>query len=152
LLTVSLSLRNYANWGVQVCNLTASWRKHRVVRRRFQRLFGVKEVSLEPLVKIVPISQAFAGAGDDDGWSNPLSGLQARLSFARGQALNGIPLIAAYLELRNVANVANGLEVPLNLEAIQFEVVDEQDISLAHASLPKDQAALFDLGVLDVWV
>jgi hypothetical protein len=74
------------------------------------------------------------------------------LSFARGQALNGIPLIAAYLELRNVANVANGLEVPLNLEAIQFEVVDEQDISLAHASLPKDQAALFDLGVLDVWV
>jgi len=27
------------------------------------------------------------------------------------------------LELRNVANVANVMEVPLNLEAIQFEVV-----------------------------
>jgi hypothetical protein len=63
-------------------------------------------------------------ADDDTGWSPPVNGLQARLSLARGQALNGTPLIA-YLELRNVANVANVMEVPLKLEAIQFEVVDD---------------------------
>jgi len=64
---------------------------------------------------------------DDTGWSSPVNGLQARLSLARGQALNGTPLITTYLELRNVANVANVMEVPLNLEVIQFEVVDDQD-------------------------
>jgi hypothetical protein len=123
-------------------------------------------------------------AGNDDtGWSSPINGLRARLSLGRGQALNGTPLITTRLELRNVANVANVMEVPLNLEAIQFEVVDDQDKLLAHTSLPydeltvelgmlrlphdsylcfdishhgagvpKNQAALLDLGVLHVWL
>jgi hypothetical protein len=95
----------------------------------------------------VPVSQPFAGAGDDDGWSKPVGGLQARLSLARGQAQNGTPLITTYLELRNVANVANVMEVPLNLEAIQFEVVDEQDKPLAQASLPYDELTV-ELGML----
>jgi hypothetical protein len=120
---------------------------------------------------------------DDTGWSSTVNGLQARLSLARGQALNGTPLITTYLELRNVANVANVMEVPLNLEAIQFEVVDDQDKLLARTSLPydelsvelgmlrlphdsylrfdithhgagvpKNQAALLDLGLLHVWL
>jgi hypothetical protein len=125
-----------------------------------------------------------ATAGNDDtGWLSPVNGLQARLTLARGQALNGTALITTYLELRNVANVANVMEVPLNLEAIQFEVVDDQDKLLAHTSLPydgltvelgilrlphdsylrfdisrhgagvpKNQAALLDLGVLHVWL
>jgi hypothetical protein len=128
------------------------------------------------------IPRATAG-NDDTGWISPVNALQARLSLARGQALNGTPLIATYLELRNVANVANVMEVPLNLEAIQFEVVDDQDKLLAHTSLPydeltvelgmlrlphdsylrfdishhgagvpKNQAALLDLGVLHVWI
>lgn len=120
---------------------------------------------------------------DDTGWSSPVNGLEARLSLARGQAVNGTRLITTYLELRNVANVANVMEVPLNLETIQFEVVDDQDKLLAHSSLPydeltvelgtlrlphdsylrfdishhgagvpKNQAALLDLGVLRVWL
>jgi len=105
------------------------------------------------------------------------------LSLGRGQALNGTPLITTHRELRNVANVAKVIEVPLNLEGIQFEVVDDQDKLLAHASLPydevtvelgmlrlphdsylcfdishhgagvpKNQAALLDLGIPYVWV
>lgn len=120
---------------------------------------------------------------DDTGWSSRVNGLQARLSLARRQALNGTPLIATYLELRNVANVANVMEVPLNLESLQFEVVDDQgkllsptngpydelsvevgtlrlphdsylrfDISHHGAAIPKNQAALLDLGVLHIWV
>jgi hypothetical protein len=52
---------------------------------------------------------------DDTGWSSTVNGLQARLSVVREQALNGIPLITTYLELRNRANVADVMEVPLNI-------------------------------------
>jgi hypothetical protein len=84
---------------------------------------------------------------DDTGWSSPVNGLQARLSLARGHALNGTPLITTYLELRNVANVANVMEVPLRLEAIRFEVVDDQDKRLTHTSLPYDELSV-ELGML----
>jgi hypothetical protein len=83
----------------------------------------------------------------DTGWSPTVNGLQARLSLARGQALNGTTLIATYLELRNVANVANAMEVPLKLEAIQFEVVDDQDKLVAPTSLPYDEFSV-ELGML----
>ena len=126
--------------------------------------------------------QATTG-NDDTGWSSPVNGLQARLSVARGQALNGTPLITTYLELRNVADVANVMELPFNPEPMRFEVVDEQDKLLAQkgmvydeqsvelgmlrlphdsylrfdishhgAGVPKNQAALLDLGVLHVWL
>ena len=128
------------------------------------------------------LPQATAG-NDDTGWSSPVTGLQARLSLARGRTLNGTALITTYVELRNVADVANVMEVPFNPEAMQFEVVDEQDKLLAHrgiaydeltvelgmlrlphdsclrfdishhgAGVPKNQAALLDLGVPYVWV
>jgi hypothetical protein len=126
--------------------------------------------------------QATTG-NDDTGWSSPVNGLQARLSVARGQALNGTPLITTYLELRNVADVANVMELPFNPEPMRFEVVDEQDKLLAQkgmvydelsvelgmlrlphdsylrfdishhgAGVPKNQAALLDLGIPYVWV
>jgi hypothetical protein len=140
------------------------------------------------LTTVLALSLFFAtpritNGNDDTGWSSPVNGLQARLCLARGQALNGTPLIGTYLELRNVANVANVMEVPLKLEAIQFEVVDDQgklvaptngpfdelavelgmprlphdsllrfNISHHGAGVPKNQAALLDLGVLQVWV
>jgi hypothetical protein len=116
-------------------------------------------------------------ANDDIGWSSPVNGLQARLNFDREQPLNGTPLIATYLELRNV------MEVPFKSELIQFEVVDEQadivaptsspydeftvelgmlrlphdsylrfNISHHGAGVPKNRAALLDLGVLHSWV
>jgi hypothetical protein len=41
----------------------------------------------------VLVTQPFARASDDDSWSKPVNGLQARLSFVRTQSLNGTPLI-----------------------------------------------------------
>jgi hypothetical protein len=67
------------------------------------------------------------GANDDSSWSSSVDGLQARLSFERGKTLNGTPLISTYLELRNVADIGGVMELPLNLDRIQFKVVDEQD-------------------------
>jgi hypothetical protein len=145
---------------------------------------AMKQMFATVLAFLLLSATPLATAGNDDtGWSPPVNGLQARLGLARGQVLNGTLLITTYLELRNVANVANVMEVPLNLEAIQFEVVDDQDKLLAHTSapydeftvelgmlrlphdsylrfdishhgagVPKNQAALLDLGVLNVWV
>jgi hypothetical protein len=76
-----------------------------------------------------------------------VNGLQARLSLARGQALNGTALITTYLELRNVANIANVMKVPLKLDAIQFEVVDDRDKPVAPTSLPYDEFSV-ELGML----
>ena len=144
----------------------------------------MKQMFATVLAFLLLSATPLATAGNDDtGWSSPVNGLQARLNLARGQTLNGTPLIATYLELRNVANVANVMEVPFKLEAIQFEVVDDQgkllppasgpfdevavelgmlrlphdsflrfNISHHGAGVPKNQAALLDLGVLHVWV
>ena len=86
---------------------------------------------------------------DDSGWSSPVNGLQARLSLARGQVFNGTPLMVTYLELRNVASVADVMEVPFNPKAIQFEVVDDRDKLLAPTPSPYDE---LDLGIPYVWV
>jgi hypothetical protein len=87
------------------------------------------------------------GANDDTGWSSPVNGLQARLSLARGQTLNGTHLIATYLELRNVADVANVMELPFNPEPMRFEVVDEQDKLLAQKGMVYDETTV-ELGIL----
>ena len=53
------------------------------------------------LFSVVP---QFTGANDDTGWSLPVNGLEARLSFGKKETINGTPLISTYLELRNVAD------------------------------------------------
>jgi hypothetical protein len=145
----------------------------------------MKLVHVTVLASLLISASPHATGGKDDagGWSSPVNGLQARLSVARGQVLNGTPLITTCLELRNVADVANAMELPFNPEAMRFEVVDEQDKLLAQkgraydeltvelgmlrlphdsyhrfdishhgAGVPKNQAALLDLGVPYVWV
>jgi hypothetical protein len=128
------------------------------------------------------LNPPLTGANDDNSWSSLVNGLQARLSFERGKSLNGTPLISTYLELRNVADIGNVMELPLNLDRIQFEIVDERDrilpqgpnvydevtvevgmlrmphdsylrFNISHhgAGIPKNQAALLDLGVSHVW-
>ena len=87
------------------------------------------------------------GANDDINWSSPVNGLQARLSFARAQSLNGTPLIATYLELRNESDVANVMEVPFKVEALQFEVLDEQNKIVAPTSAAYDEVTVA-LGML----
>jgi hypothetical protein len=67
------------------------------------------------------------GTNDGTGWSLPVNGLEARLSFGKSEKFNGTPLIATYLELRNVADVGNVIELPFNQDSMQFEVVDERN-------------------------
>jgi hypothetical protein len=95
----------------------------------------------------VLVTQPFARASDDGSWSKPVNGLQARLSFARTQSLNGTPLIATYLELRNVSDVANVMEVPFKVEALQFEVIDEQNKIVAPKGAAYDEVTVA-LGML----
>lgn len=93
------------------------------------------------LLFVLP-TQPFARVSDDGSWSKPVNGLQARPSFARTQSLNGTPLIATYLELRNVSDVANVMEVPFKVEALQFEVVDEQNKIVAPTGAAYDEVTI----------
>jgi hypothetical protein len=123
-------------------------------------------------------------AGHDESWSNIDNGLQARLSFApQKEITNGTPILVAYLELRNVSDVGNVMEIPLDRDKVQFSVTDAAgkevavyngpydgsiapfgtlciphdgslrfNIACRGAGIPKDQAALLDLGGRSSWV
>jgi hypothetical protein len=71
--------------------------------------------------------QAFA-PDDNGGWSAIVNGLQARLSFAPGEPVNGKPSISTYLELRRLQHDPHLtiLDVPFSSNRIQFEVVNDQ--------------------------
>lgn len=84
-------------------------------------LYRLLAVSLL-LVITAPLARA---AEADAGWSKVVNGLQGRLSFVKTGGYNGTPSIVTYLELRNVADLANVMEVPLKVEAIAFELHDE---------------------------
>jgi hypothetical protein len=62
-------------------------------------------------------------ADDPDAWSKPVSGLQARLCFARKDKLGGTPIITTYLELRHVSEVADVIELPLDGNDVAFDFV-----------------------------
>jgi hypothetical protein len=81
-------------------------------------------------------------------WSEPVNGLQARLSFVRKEAVNGTPIIAAYLELKNVSDVGNVMEVPLDPEKIHFTVTDAVGKEVKPANGPYDGISVDDLGAL----
>ena len=150
---------------------------------KITRRFGaILLIVIAPLIAFSVVPQLTA-AGDETGWSLPMNGLQARLSFAKKESLNGTPLVATYLELRNVAEVVSAIEFPIDLGTTQFEVLDEQNkklpqgpvaydevtpasfeslrmphdsylhfnISHRGAGIPKNQAALLDLGASYVW-
>jgi hypothetical protein len=88
-----------------------------------------------------------ADAEDDDSWSKAVNGLQARLGFASKETLNGTPIITTYLELRNVSEVANVMEIPLDLEEIEFTVTDASGKEVRPSNGPFDGTSV-ELGVL----
>ena len=63
-------------------------------------------------------------ASVDDGWSKTVNGLQARLRFVRTEGWNGTPFLRTYLEFQN-AGV--WFDVPFKPEAVEYEVVDDQN-------------------------
>jgi hypothetical protein len=67
-----------------------------------------------------------AAHGDAQGeWSEPVGPLQGRLVLVRDQVSNGTPIIAAYLDLRNVAGGDNTVEFPLDRATMTWTVVDD---------------------------
>jgi len=115
---------------------------------RFGRASSMKLVLATAIASLFVSAFPHATTGNDDaGWSSPVNGLQARLRVVRGQPLNGTPVITTYLELRNVADVANVMELPFNPEAMRFEVVDEQDKPLARNGTAYDELTV-ELGIL----
>jgi hypothetical protein len=62
---------------------------------------------------------------DDTGpWSDPVRGLQARVTVVQKAKSNGTRSLVAYLELRNVSSSAHPLKVRCGEGHVRFELVD----------------------------
>lgn len=115
---------------------------------KISRRFGaILLIVIAPFIAFSVVPQLTA-ANDETGWSLPVNGLQARLRFAKEESLNGTPLIATYLELRNVAKVVDAIEFPIDLDTTQFEVFDEQNKRLPQGPLAYDEVTPASLGSL----
>jgi hypothetical protein len=60
---------------------------------------------------------------DDESWSKPENGLQARLVLVQRPKLNGTRQLHPYLELRNVSDIAYPLKVRCDSGHVKFELV-----------------------------
>jgi hypothetical protein len=112
------------------------------------RFFTPLLVVATPLIAFSVVPQLTAH--DETRWSLPVNGLQARLSLAKKGMSNGTPLIATYLELRNVANVVSAIELPIDLDTTQFEVLDERNNMLPRPPVTYDEVTAADLGSLRI--
>jgi hypothetical protein len=57
-------------------------------------------------------------------WSETVNGMCARIFLKRSHVSNGTPILATYLVLRNVSDVANPMKLPWSDARLMFQVVD----------------------------
>src|SRR5262245_19496435 len=68
----------------------------------------------------------------NDGWSEAVNGLQARLELVEREKINGTSRLMPYLELRNVRDLGAQMEVNCDNRHLKLELVD------ANGSLLRD--------------
>ncbi|HEY2149123.1 MAG TPA: hypothetical protein VGH32_14380, partial [Pirellulales bacterium] len=71
-------------------------------------------------------------------WSKAEDGLEVRLAIERVRSNNGTPILATYLELRNVSDSATPIEIALDPAKIEFKVTDAKGKDVPQAGLPYD--------------
>jgi hypothetical protein len=59
-------------------------------------------------------------------WSEPINGLQARLTLEEKPKVNGTRLLMPFLELRNVSDLASPMEVNCERQFLKIELVDAE--------------------------
>jgi RNA polymerase sigma factor (sigma-70 family) len=106
-------------------------------KKRHYHLFAVAREA-DNRVDRVAITAPPKAKDEEAAWSKAVNGLQARLSFAHAKPINGTPVITTYLELRNVSSSGNVMQIPLDLEKIQFKVTDEAGKVVPPANGPFD--------------
>jgi len=98
-------------------------------------------------VACAPAPPPTGPAEDADGWSKPVDGLQGRLGVERKEPFNGTPVLIAYLELRNVSDRGNVMEVPIDLDKVEYTVTTVAGKPVAATGLPWDGITV-ELGTL----
>jgi hypothetical protein len=99
------------------------------------------------LVALTILSCAPPAPAPPDSWSKPVNGLQARLSFAHKETVNGTPIIITYLELQNDSGSGSVMEIPWNQRKLQFTVTDGAGKEVAPADGPFDEITV-EIGTL----
>ena len=76
-----------------------------------------------------------AGEPETGEWSEPVGGVQGRLTITEDPELNGTKILAVYLELRNVSDVGTPLEIYFDPhQSTQCRLLDAKGQSLENAT------------------
>ncbi len=76
------------------------------------------------LVTMVLSTSAAETPNDDEGWSQTVQGLQARVTLVQKPKLYGTRWLVPYLNLRNVSDSASPIQVRCSTPHVKFELVD----------------------------
>jgi len=68
-------------------------------------------------------------------WSEPVNDLRARIEFKRREIVNGTPILATYLVLKNVRNGLGGMSLPWSTDHLKFSVVDDPGNEVRNESM-----------------
>jgi hypothetical protein len=67
------------------------------------------------------------GRDEEAGWSEAVNGMQARVAVERKNVVEGVTLLAVYLELRNLSEAADTKTIHLDLRSITASIIDSED-------------------------
>lgn len=92
------------------------------------------------LCTLLLVTAASASAKTTTGpWSDAVNGVQGRVSISEDPKYNSTRIVAVYLELRNVSNLANPIEIYFDpIRIFKCELIDSNGKSVATAGLPAD--------------
>ena len=97
----------------------------------FRKLF-----SLCGAIFITALS-SYAATPESGAWSEPVNGVQGRLITSGGQPFNGTRIVALYLELRNVSNIADAIEIYFDpIHTFKCQLLGADNKPVATAGLP----------------
>ncbi|WP_428303643.1 hypothetical protein [Lacipirellula sp.] len=78
---------------------------------------------------VTPVTKPIEPIGNETSvgkWSEVSGGIQARLSLAETDRVNGTRMLVPYLELRNASDLANPIKLRCGSENVTFELLDKK--------------------------
>ena len=88
-------------------------------------------------VILMTASSSYAVTPEVGAWSETVNGVKGRLTISEDQPFNGTKIVAVYLELRNVSNIADAIEIYFDpSHTFQCQLLDANDKPVATAGSP----------------
>jgi hypothetical protein len=86
---------------------------------------------------LLATSMSHAAEPETGSWSEPVEGVRGRIIVAEDPKVNGTIMLAVYLELQNVSDVANPIEIYFDPDrTVQCQLLDANNKPAAISGLP----------------